>query len=708
VLQVTLRNDGPVSISGRAVARTPAGWPANAPSPLVTLAPGATATAAVPVTIPYDAAGSQSVAVDFVDRGVTLASGGADVTAPAITAPPTEATSDHVDFGDLPSETAHGVRGSPTSGTSSEAGFTRRYANNTTPGAWYSAEVAVPAGQAFLLRMRETWNSQGTKDYDVYVDDVLVHHVRMVRTASGQGVSTHQLLVDEPVALLNDGSVTVRFVYPLTNAPQQFYDPSIADLWALGAPDELAPTVSAATGDEPPLGDGGWYVGAAEVAIDAADDTDAAPLVEYRTGAGWQPYGAPFTVAAEGRTTVSYRATDAAGNVSPIETLPIWVDTVAPTAEIAPPPPTSSGWYAEEPAVAVNASDDGSGVAATEYRLGTSGPWTTYSGPVRLSEQQPLIQTRTRDRAGHRSEVVERALRIDTTVPTVQAEVSDRRQLTVEGADANLERVEYALGDGSWTRYEAPVQLGWGATDVRYRALDAAGNSSAVGEKRLGSGEISGTLSTPARTPWRTAAIPVTLTFDQPVSGLAAEKIAVSGGTAGPVSGSGTTYTFEVTAKAEGTVTVAVPAGAATAATGAPTAAVPALTIGVDYPDPTTRDPQPAPRRPAARAPAATLSTARTLRLSQLLREGVVARVRMPGRGRVALTLTQPGRRRLGTVTRTIRGAGVQRIRLVIARGAKRSLTRAARGKTVVLRLTAKVTIDGRTRTLTTRIRVRG
>jgi alpha-L-rhamnosidase len=164
---------------------------------------------------------------------VTVGSGTYSFKAAAISVPPTESAVDHVDFGEAVSESAHAVAGSSSSGTSVEAGLTRRYAHNQFPGAFYTARVKVPAGKPFLLRMRETWHTPGVKDYQVLVDDTVVKHVHMTRGTSGQAVTSYEILVDEPAALSNDGTVTVKFLYPTTNAAFAYYDPSIADLWVL-------------------------------------------------------------------------------------------------------------------------------------------------------------------------------------------------------------------------------------------------------------------------------------------------------------------------------------------------------------------------------------------------------------------------------------------------------------------------------------------
>lgn len=333
-LEVSLTNHGAGPVSGRVEASVPTGW-RSAPSALTRIEAGATTTISVPVFVPLDAAaGVSPVAVAFVDRGAKLAESTAQVTVGAVTTPPTEATSDYVDFGDTASETAHGVQGSPTSGTNTEAGLTRRYANNSTPGSWYSARIAVPAGQPFLLRTRETWNSAGTKDYDILINDKLVKHVNYARTAGGQGVTSQQFLVDDPAVLSHNGTVTVKFQYPQANAARQYYDPSIADLWVVSVPDTAAPSVSATPDARAVLSENGSYASAVSVTVNAADDFDPAPKIEYWADGKWTPYSGAVTFDRDGTNEFRYRAADRSGNVSAVSVLNLRIDRSQPARAV--------------------------------------------------------------------------------------------------------------------------------------------------------------------------------------------------------------------------------------------------------------------------------------------------------------------------------------------------------------------------------------
>lgn len=188
-------------------------------------------------TAPAGRPGIRSVTYDETDSTtvITVGSGTYAFKAAALTAPPAEPAIDAVDFGDPASETAHAVTGSASSGIGTEAGLTRRYSHNMYPGSWYSAQVAVPPGRPFRLRIRETWFTAGVKDYDVHVNDTLVKHVHLTRFADGPGTTTHEISIDEAAALDGDGRVTVRLTYPATNGAGLYYDASVADLWTLPA-----------------------------------------------------------------------------------------------------------------------------------------------------------------------------------------------------------------------------------------------------------------------------------------------------------------------------------------------------------------------------------------------------------------------------------------------------------------------------------------
>ena len=91
-------------------------------------------------------------------------------------------------------------------------------------------------------------------------------------------------------------------------------------------------------------------------------------------------------------------------------------------------------------------------------------------------------------------------------------------------------------------------------------------------------------VSTSGANPTTSSVIPVTITFSKPVTGLTAANIVVTNGTKGTLSGSGTTYTLNVTATAGGAVTIRVNASAAQDGAGNPNVASNTLTVTYNPP----------------------------------------------------------------------------------------------------------------------------
>jgi len=201
--------------------------------------------------------------------------------------------------------------------------------------------------------------------------------------------------------------------------------------------------------------------------------------VEYSfDGIAWAPYTVPVQLG-DAELTVSLRAKDEAGNTGTgsvhVDAVPV-PDTTAPVVSITLPDANGAGWYTSAPSLTVRATDADSGVDTVEYRLGTSGSWTAYTGAVTLSDAATVVQARATDKAGNVSEPVSRTVRIDTQAPVVSGSVSADRVLTVDAADAHLAGVQYSLDAVAWAAYTAPVQLGGAAVTVSLRATDEAGN----------------------------------------------------------------------------------------------------------------------------------------------------------------------------------------------------------------------------------------
>ncbi|MEE6282516.1 family 78 glycoside hydrolase catalytic domain [Georgenia sp. MJ170] len=220
-LAVTLRNRGPVDATRALELSAPAGWTVAAADD-VSVPAGQDVeihlTAAAPLTVTEGGAPLTVAVGDTASERFEL-----DV-AVTFSNPPASFT-DHIDLGDAASEEAHNLTASPASGTSVEAGLTRRYTNTTVPGGWFEFDLEVPAGEPFVLRSIETYDMAQLKDYTVSIDGEVVHERAHRRSDGGAGTVSYQFVV-EPSDATADGVVRVRFQDTGTG-----YDPSIADVW---------------------------------------------------------------------------------------------------------------------------------------------------------------------------------------------------------------------------------------------------------------------------------------------------------------------------------------------------------------------------------------------------------------------------------------------------------------------------------------------
>ena len=270
------------------------------------------------------------------------------------------------------------------------------------------------------------------------------------------------------------------------------------------AGDITAPTVTAAVDGN--QNEQGAYVGSATVTVTATDAESGVDTVEYAVdGGAYAPYTAPVTVTAVGAHTVTFRATDEAGNTSTPGSVQFAV-VDPPNPDNAPPTTNATvagnrdnnGAYVGAATVTVTATDAGSGVATVEYSL-DGAPYAAYTAPV--SVNQPGAHTvsyRATDRAGNTSTPGTVTFTVvvpanDTTPPTVNAAISGQLNsswayvgsatvtLTASDAGSGLLRTEYAINGGGYLVYTGPVTVNTPGTHTfTYRATDRAGNVSST------------------------------------------------------------------------------------------------------------------------------------------------------------------------------------------------------------------------------------
>ena len=126
---------------------------------------------------------------------------------------------------------------------------------------------------------------------------------------------------------------------------------------------------------------------------------------------------------------------------------------------------------------------------------------------------------------------------------------------------------------------------------VSVRVTDGAGN---VGEAATSDGVTVyasspiATISSTVNSPTNTSPIPITATFNRTVIGFEANDLTLGNGTLSNYSGSGTTYTFDITPSGDGTVTVDIAASVAQDEAGNDNAAATQFSITYDGTAPTT------------------------------------------------------------------------------------------------------------------------
>lgn len=233
IVTVGLDNRSAASSTRTVTLRLPDGWSADP----VEVTISATSTESVEIPVQVGLAGTAG-AVEFTAAiGEHPEEAATATVALAMTNPPT-ASFDHVDLGVPSSEQAHGLQASAASGTSVEAGLTRRYTNTSVPDGWFEFRLAVPGDEAFVVRAIETYDGSQRKDYTISMDGQVVFERDYSRSTAG--TATFQFVV-QPSEFTRDGTVVIRFHDTGTG-----YDPSIADVWSapaiagLDAPDDLA------------------------------------------------------------------------------------------------------------------------------------------------------------------------------------------------------------------------------------------------------------------------------------------------------------------------------------------------------------------------------------------------------------------------------------------------------------------------------------
>jgi large repetitive protein len=239
------------------------------------------------------------------------------------------------------------------------------------------------------------------------------------------------------------------------------------------------------------LGSNGWYRSSVSVAISSTDAISGVASRVYRVNGGsWSTYVGPFTIAAQGTTTVEFQSSDSAGNWESVKSVTIKIDSTGPSSTSTVTGTLgSNGWYRSAVSVSVSASDAASGVASTGYRV-NGGAWLNYVGTFNVSSQgTSTVDYYATDQAGNSGPTNSTQIKIDTNPPTSSHGITGQTNsagwyesqavVTISASDATsgIASRFYMLDGGTTNQYAGPIHINTsGNHELRYWSADMAGN----------------------------------------------------------------------------------------------------------------------------------------------------------------------------------------------------------------------------------------
>ncbi|MCG7845335.1 MAG: hypothetical protein MIO90_07895, partial [Methanomassiliicoccales archaeon] len=235
------------------------------------------------------------------------------------------------------------------------------------------------------------------------------------------------------------------------------------------------------------------FVSQVSVTLLPTDDSSGAAASYYRLNGGtWAKYQGTFALTAEGSNTLEFYAVDMAGNIGPIRTCTVDIDTRAPVVIAVVDREASLGWFNSTVLVALNpgAGDAGS---AINYRL-NGGPWTLYTDGVRVTQDGAnLLEWYGTDLAGNQAPTTSMDLLLDLTAPecslTFDGEQGSNGYfvsavelgLVTHDVGSGTERALYRLDGGDWVEFSSKMMMAdEGDHTIEFYAQDLAGNSGDV------------------------------------------------------------------------------------------------------------------------------------------------------------------------------------------------------------------------------------
>lgn len=283
-------------------------------------------------------------------------------------------------------------------------------------------------------------------------------------------------------------------------------------------------------------------------------------------------------------------------------------------------------WWTNANTISISFSTTDSGSGMSHYEVAVdAGGYTTQTSPYMLDvsalpDGQHTVHVQAFDNAGN-VRATNRAIYCDKTAPVaftptaVPPSWTNANTISIlfstTDAASSVSRYELAVGAGGYAPRTSPYALDVsglpdGQHTVHVRAFDDAGNGTGPQDVTIYRDTLSPTvaMTSTAPDPTDVAPIPVTVTFNEPVTGFGLLDIAVSNGSAQNLQGSGAGYTFDLVPATLGLVTADIGPGVCVDLAGNPNAAAvqfhrqfvslrPTVNISSTVSDPTNQSPIP-------------------------------------------------------------------------------------------------------------------
>jgi len=298
-----------------------------------------------------------------------------------------------------------------------------------------------------------------------------------------------------------------------------------------------------------------WVAGPVAVTLTSSDTVSGVSRIVYALDGGTAAtYSAPISVSGDGTHTIAYAALDVAGNRETTKTATVKVDNTAPvTGNNAP-----ASWVNAPVDVTLTPVDPMAGISSVVYTLNGSGS-ATYSGPIHVSaEGTNTLLYRAIDTNGNSEATKTATIKIDTTAPAISTDATSTwskgpvtAHLTTTDGGSGVASVLYSTnGSAPSLPYTGGIIVSAeGTTTVRYQAIDAVGNASAIKsvDVRLDNSAPVSTDTAPAS--WVAGPASVTLSSTDSYSGMYGILYTLDGSVA-------TLYSSPLVVSAEGTHTI--------------------------------------------------------------------------------------------------------------------------------------------------------